>query len=300
MTNLIVMIGIVGSGKSSYAQRYLSDKVILSSDKIREEIFGSASIQKDNNLIFSTLYRRMVENLIAGNDVVIDATNISLKFRREIFKNLLGVNCYKKAIVMGTPIEVCKERNKARERVVPEYVIEKQYKSFQFPFLFEGFDEISIIPYSKEYASSHLKEIKGDTINYSQGTPYHRYTLDIHQAKCGEYIPLTNDNVPLLSAAFVHDVGKPFCRTMDENGVSHYYGHANIGAYELMVCYHEDLEDNLKDVCEILFYVNYHMLPYDWKEKKTKEKYRNIFGDYLFDNLMILNKADMLATGKYD
>ena len=85
MTNLIVMIGIVGSGKSSYAQRYLSDKVILSSDKIREEIFGSASIQKDNNLIFSTLYRRMVENLIAGNDVVIDATNISLKFRREIF-----------------------------------------------------------------------------------------------------------------------------------------------------------------------------------------------------------------------
>ena len=31
---------------------------------------------------------------------------------------------------MGTPIEVCKERNKARERVVPEYVIEKTIQKF--------------------------------------------------------------------------------------------------------------------------------------------------------------------------
>lgn len=59
-------------------------------------------------------------------------------------------------------------------------------------------------------------------LHFNQNTPYHDLPLWEHTAKSVESI------VPqpaLRLVMLLHDVGKPSCKTTDEQGVSHYHGH---------------------------------------------------------------------------
>lgn len=144
---LTVLIGLPASGKSAYANELKQLKpntVILSSDSIRKQLFGDETDQSDNNKVFNHLYMIMQSHLLTFNDVIIDATNINRKSRKRIFERLGNIPCRVNAVVFATPYNECLARNKARERQVPEHVIQKMYYSFEFPQKFEGFDEIEV------------------------------------------------------------------------------------------------------------------------------------------------------------
>lgn len=142
---VFIMIGVPGSGKSTIAKE-IAEKYnakILSSDKIREELFGSEDCQSKGWLVFSTLYSRAREYLMKNENIIIDATSINRKARKQIFSNLKDFDFEKIAIVKEVPIEVAKERNKSRDRVVPDAVIENFYARYEKPTK-EEFDEIII------------------------------------------------------------------------------------------------------------------------------------------------------------
>ena len=143
---LIFLIGPPGCGKSTYAKENFSKDgyIILSSDEIRKELLQDEADQTQNNLIFDTLYKRMNDALMDNKNVVIDATNINIKNRGYVFSNL-KVSAIKTALVFDTPKEVCIKLNKKRERSVPDYVIERYFKIFEFPTKQEGFDKIEKI-----------------------------------------------------------------------------------------------------------------------------------------------------------
>lgn len=67
----------------------------------------------------------------------------------------------------------------------------------------------------------------GAEIGYEQNSKYHDSTLYEHTARAVENAP---EEVYMRLAMLFHDVGKPQCRTTDENGEGHYYGHAEISA----------------------------------------------------------------------
>lgn len=109
------------------------------------------------------------------------------------------------------------------------------------------------------------------------------------------FLNLKSDNDALLLAAYYHDIGKIYTQSFDEKGIAHYYHHANIGTYEVLTHGFDYPNDWSSDCLEILFYINYHMRPFDWTSDKTREKYRNIFGVRKFDNLLLLHEADKEA-----
>ena len=82
---LIVLVGLPGSGKSSYAEQFkaVDDAictgvtVIHSSDAIRKELFGDESSQEDNARVFDLMRKRTTEDLKAGKTVIYDATNVT-------------------------------------------------------------------------------------------------------------------------------------------------------------------------------------------------------------------------------
>ena len=120
MNTLTLLVGLPASGKSTYAREKMANDntIILSSDELRKELLGDENCQKNNDLVFKTLYKRAKEFLQNGKNVVIDATNINLKARRSALSHFEKMSIRREAIVFATPFEVCIERDKQRSRTV--------------------------------------------------------------------------------------------------------------------------------------------------------------------------------------
>ena len=146
MAKLIVMVGVPGSGKSTYAKNHFENNAeILSSDALRKELFGDENNQKNNDILFSELYSRARNFLNNNKNVVIDATNINVFERKRMLKNFEDLNVEKIAVVIQTSIEKCLKQNAQRERRVDDSVIEMFFKNFEMPTTAEGFNKIEII-----------------------------------------------------------------------------------------------------------------------------------------------------------
>ena len=334
MTNktpkLITLVGLSGSGKSTYAETF-DEYVIVASDKIRETIYGSRRIQDNPALVFEIAHKSIVQNLHSGRNVVFDATNLRSKDRRQLLdmvkKAVPDARCECHVIVR--PVLDCVENDSERVfKVGTDVIVNKQLHKFQIPYNEEGWDEIKLIPpegyYFDEFnLESNCKSFLNQAgIDFDQHTPHHNLTLLEHCVSHERFIENivcekienetnTEEDIRMFNASLLHDYGKLFTHTVDkETGYWHYFGHAEIGAYKLlehclrdndwnnhdklMELEHlrEEYEYEMQNILGIVFYVNYHMLPFDWSTDKIKNKYRKAFGEEKFNNLMLMHEAD--------
>ena len=80
MGNLYVVIGLPGAGKDYWIEHNKSkDDIVVSSDAIREEIFGDANNQDHNGEVFDIMFNRTRKALVNGKNVFYNATNINRK-----------------------------------------------------------------------------------------------------------------------------------------------------------------------------------------------------------------------------
>lgn len=144
---LILICGLSGSGKSTISKE-LAEKhnaIILSTDAIREEIYGNLECQDNPEKIFGILRYRIRKNLENNRNIIVDATNLTVKNRRSIIHYASNYEKTLICYVVNKPYEQCLIDNVNREHPVPEYVLEKQNKKFCIPTFEEGFDKIVII-----------------------------------------------------------------------------------------------------------------------------------------------------------
>ena len=144
---LIVTSGLPASGKSTYSQWLVESGVFcgVCPDKIRGELYGDENIQGDGKQVFAIAHARIKDLGKDGNNVVFDATNINAKRRKELVKEMRP---YFDIIIckwFSTPIDICVQRNMARERQVPQEVIKRMWLNFDKPTLNEGFDYVEEI-----------------------------------------------------------------------------------------------------------------------------------------------------------
>lgn len=303
---LYVLVGISGSGKSTVAEKIRKEEeekgnkiIILSSDTLREQLLGDINDQTQNEYIFRELHKRTVESLIRGVSVLYDATSINRKDRQQILQKVQNIDCYKIAYVMTTPFPICKVQNQKRDRVVPEFVLEKQLRKFQIPMKFEGFDEIILDRWDNfiYYDRENLFPIIQKMIGFEQKTKWHKYTLQYHCAYTYGYVKIGTHNKALLVASRIHDLGKLYTGVQKPDGDFCYHSHENVGTYYLL----QNLDllglNNIEDILECLFYVNYHMSPFSWSNEKTHQKYRNLLGEEKYNNLIFFNECDKKASG---
>ena len=77
---IYVMVGISGSGKSTYIRKNFDPSVVVCPDEIRREINGDVSSQKNGSLVWKTAKERLLAILEKGNVAILDATNVN-RFR---------------------------------------------------------------------------------------------------------------------------------------------------------------------------------------------------------------------------
>ena len=305
---LIMLVGLPGSGKTTFAKNNCCDFIVHSSDDLRVELYDNVNDQTHNAELFIELHKRVKEDLKRGNNVVYDATNLNKKRRIAFLQELKNIPCYKECVVCLVPSEDCLRRNLLRDRAVPLSVLHRMYLNFQPPHKHEGFDNIKLYygfdgdEYEECVNYYNSTRFFKDSINFDQENHHHSLTLGEHCIEAAKYIkdkyPLRED---LFLAAFYHDQGKLSTKIfykpdgkLDEE--AHYYQHHCVGAYDSFF-YLFNYGCSVDEILYISNLIYFHMHPYmSWYQSdKAMVKDRWLIGDKMFKDVLALHEADLAA-----
>lgn len=288
---LWVMVGLSGSGKSSVAKEIAennSNTIIVSLDNICEELTGKVEDQSKNEEASKIFHKRIREALENNTNVIADATNITMRSRRAIIENVKGIECRKIAYLIPKPFDQCRLDNLNRQHPVPEEVLDRQIRKFQIPFMGEGFDE-GIIHYIHNKNRLDTLKMFDNMEGFNQQNPHHTSTLADHCKNAYELFSRYGYPSKYNLAALFHDYGKLYCKELNNDGVAHFHGHDSIGSYMILENFAEIF---YKDVADMCFLINYHMMPFDWTTEKSKERWKKRFGEYKYQMLLDFHECD--------
>ncbi len=138
----------------------------------------------------------------------------------------------------------------------------------------------------KEVFAVCMPEIEA-MFDFAQDNPHHDFNVWQHTINV---IKNTPPDLELRLAALFHDIGKPGCKTTDENGIGHFYGHAEISE-EIAVSVMKSLKQSNALTNNVALLVKYHCRTGDIGLKGMRRLY-GILGYELTEKLIALTKAD--------
>lgn len=153
MSKLIMLVGLPGSGKSTFAKTILHGRRLTTDDfiesvakdkgKTYNEVFldyvKQAELFLQDTLDFSVVYPHF--------DIIWDQTNLTVKSRKGKLQKI-PKNFKKSCIFFDTDFKKILERNEERKltgRNLPDNVLLEMKDNLQVPTLEEGFDRVYVI-----------------------------------------------------------------------------------------------------------------------------------------------------------
>lgn len=147
MSRLIMLMGIPGCGKSTYAKKLLElnpDWNYVSRDEVRYEYVSDQEHYFDHEAeVYKEFCNRIDMYLRRDETVIADATHLTSGSRRKLLNNVIHPD-QTYLIYVDTPFEVCMERNSKREGItrVPDDSMYRMKNTLRFPSPNEPFDKI--------------------------------------------------------------------------------------------------------------------------------------------------------------
>jgi predicted kinase len=313
-----MLIGLPGSGKSTYAKEYIkthSGTIVISSDDIRQELWGDANDQQNPSQVFDEMFIRTVAAMKKGMNVIYDATNLVAKIRKATLTRLrqaINQDFIAVADVIVCSLSECKRRQDGRDRKVPDEVIDRMVRQFQTPWYNEGWDTINVISCGKQ---QNIDREHWRMLGESHDNHHHSRTLEMHcVAAEGEMKELLRDSANfseygqkmLIEAAYHHDIGKHKTKAFkDSKGnpadEAHYYSHDNVGAY-LWLSGDKQNEWIKEGFLFIAMLIQWHMQPYFLRDKNGdyRDNFKNWcdkkgFDTMFYRSICLLHEADKAA-----
>jgi protein phosphatase len=125
--SLVVLVGVSGSGKSSFARRHFRPTQVLSSDFCRGLVADDENDQSATVDAFDVLHHIAATRLRAGRLTVVDATSVKREDRAQLIQLARDHDVLPVAIVLDVPEQVCVDRNATRpDRDMAPGVIRRQ------------------------------------------------------------------------------------------------------------------------------------------------------------------------------
>jgi protein phosphatase len=125
--SLVALVGVSGSGKSSFAARHFAATEVLSSDGCRALVSDEQNDQSATDAAFEVLHFIAGKRLDARKLVVVDATNVQPEARKALVALAKTHHVLPIAIVLDVPEAICAERNASRsDRDFGRHVLRNQ------------------------------------------------------------------------------------------------------------------------------------------------------------------------------
>ncbi len=161
--SLITLVGVSGSGKSTFAKRHFLPTEVLSSDFCRGLVSDNENDQTSTNAAFDVLHFIAGKRLDAGRLTVVDATNVQVEARRGFVNLAKDHHVLAVAIVLDVSERVCADRNASRmDRQFGAHVLRNQQsqlrrsirglrrEGFHRVFVLSGEEEIETASFERE------------------------------------------------------------------------------------------------------------------------------------------------------
>ena len=141
---IIVLTGLPGSGKSTWLER--RGVTALSSDWVRLVLADDMTDQSIHPRVFQTLRYLLRHRLAMGRpETYVDATHLTPEERRPYIQIARWYGCEAEAVFFDVPLETCRERNRARNRVVPDETMLLMAAKLRPPSVEEGFARVTVV-----------------------------------------------------------------------------------------------------------------------------------------------------------
>lgn len=130
--SLVVLIGVSGSGKSTFVRSHFGKHEVVSSDECRGIVSNDENDLNATNDAFDLLHYIIGKRLKNGLLTVVDATNIQQESRKQLIQLAREYHTLPVAIALDIPQEICEKRNTKRsDRNFGNYVIRRQIQQLK-------------------------------------------------------------------------------------------------------------------------------------------------------------------------
>jgi protein phosphatase len=156
--SLVCLIGVSGSGKSTFAATHFGAFEVLSSDFCRGLVADDQNDQSASTAAFEVLHYIAGKRLDAGRLTVVDATSVQPESRRQLVALARDHDVLPVAIVFDLPERLCLDRNATRaERDFGDAVVRRQHDQLRRSLRHlgkEGFRKVHVLRSEQEVADA--------------------------------------------------------------------------------------------------------------------------------------------------
>ncbi|TRW43095.1 polynucleotide kinase-phosphatase [Georgenia yuyongxinii] len=171
---LVVLVGITGSGKSTFARAHFKPTEVVSSDFCRGLVADDENDQSATTDAFDVLEYIVGTRLRRGLLTVVDATNVQPAARASLVRLARSHDVLVDAIVLDVPEAVAAERNRERpDRDFRSHVVARQHRDlkrslgrvrkegFRRVHVLHGVDEIAAAEITRERSWNDRSDLLG-------------------------------------------------------------------------------------------------------------------------------------------
>jgi protein phosphatase len=220
--SLVVLVGISGSGKSTFARRHFASSQVLSSDAFRAMVADDENDQSASAAAFEALHFVAGKRLAGGRLTVVDATNVQEHARAGLVALARAHDVLPVAIVLDLPEEECWSRTDQRpDRSFGRAVLGRQSRDLRRSIKRlsrEGFRTVHVLRGLEEIEAATIQPQRLYTDRRDLAGPFD-VIGDVHGCRSELETLLTS-----LGWTIKHDSGGPVGATHPEGRVALFVG----------------------------------------------------------------------------